>query len=131
MPDMAPIIIILLLTGLAGGLFWAFAPKKAGVTKVQSPEVKRTTQTGGSGLPPTALASPEGGDGLASLWTLMGALGALGWLMVALVAFASGQMFLGAVSVILTPFIALGPMTIAYAIRWSMRVEAMLTPRAD
>jgi hypothetical protein len=131
MPDMAPIIIILLIAGLAGGLFWAFGPKKDGGTKVQSPEVESSAQTMRSGQPSTALDSQENGNGLARLWTLMGALGALGWLVLALVAFASGQTLLGVVSVILSPFIALGPMTIAYAIRWSMRVEAMLTPKAD
>jgi hypothetical protein len=131
MPDMAPIIIVLLIAGLAGGLYWAFKPKKDGGTKVQPSEVESAAETMRSGQPSTALASQENGNGLASLWTLMGALGALGWLVLALVAFASGATLLGVVSVILSPFIALGPMTIAYAIRWSMRVEAMLTPKAD
>ncbi len=131
MPDMAPIIIILLITGLAGGLFWAFAPKKDGGTKVQSREVESSAQTMRSDQPSTALTSPESGNGLASIWTLMGALGGLGWLVLALVAFASGETLLGVVSIMLSPFIALGPMTIAYAIRWSMRVEAMLIPKAD
>ena len=130
MSGMILIATILFITSVAGGLLWAHRsdPRRGAVEGQDSGQSARQSEPSSVSSP--ASVPPGGGSGLAGFWTILGIIGALGSCIIALAEFASGQTLFGAVSLFIAPFIALGPMTIAYAIRWSMRVEAMLMPKA-
>ena len=111
MPDLgATALFAVLLVACTAGLFW-----------IASREVRTD--------PPSKVnEKAQTGSPLAVAWVIMAVVMALCTVVAACFELVAGEPLIGITLLISSPLLALGPLTVAYAIRWSIRVEAMLMP---